>query len=652
MSKRPQGHLLFRVALVSDTHVNEREDASASPYPANALANARARHVFSQINQNKPAFIIHLGDMINPVPELPTYPTAAENFRALASALEAPLHLMPGNHDIGDKPVAWMPAGMVDSESIALYRQHFGPDFHAFDHAGCHFVIINAPLINSGHAAETEQRRWLEADLATYSGKRLFLFTHYPLYVSDTGEPESYDNIDEPGRGWLLGLIRRYQPEAVFAAHVHNFWYDRIDATEYYVAPSTCFVRQDYSEMYRIDGGDQKGRNDSAKLGHITLDIYEHGHVAHYHRSYGAILAKGTATPVTLRPHVKTSNLTGIYVDMRHAWAEEMVVAPSGALDEFRRKRARNDYTLMALWEMGLRGLRVPIQDLQDARTRGRMEIMTDVGHFFHVYLYGLPSSEELDLLAKHRRLVAQLELVANWDAIEGSIERLRSLSAATQLPIILSRVNRKDRAKHAGGRYNHLISHGFSFEEIGELAEFLNDHRGLVAGVQFTIPRSSAPWQVASELAAFAAETGARPFLYVKSTEASPAQSFEDDTANALRFAESVIAGVGHGVDVILDTFDDADRGYFARTGLVDRRFNPRVAGEVMSTLVNALGAETWRPAPGEEPALLNAKGQRLSVVMGLVPPQCEALDPVTGRAISREQLKPNSISVVLTTP
>ena len=80
MSKRPQGRLLFRVALVSDTHVNEREDASASPYPANALANARARHVFSQINQNKPAFVIHLGDMINPVPELPTYPTAAENF--------------------------------------------------------------------------------------------------------------------------------------------------------------------------------------------------------------------------------------------------------------------------------------------------------------------------------------------------------------------------------------------------------------------------------------------------------------------------------------------------------------------------------------------------------------------------------------------
>jgi hypothetical protein len=404
--------------------------------------------------------------------------------------------------------------------------------------------------------------------------------------------------------------------------------------------------------MYRIDGGDQKGRNDSAKLGHITLEIYEHGHVSHYHRSYGATLTNGAAPPVALRPHVKTSNLTGIYVDMRHAWAEEMVVAPSGALDEFRRKRARNDYTLMALWEMGLRGLRVPIQDLQDARTRSRMEIMTDVGHFFHVYLYGLPNNHEVALLAEHRRFVAQLELVVNWDEIQGNVERLRFLSSATQLPIILSRVNRKDRAKHAGGRYNHLISHGFSLEEAGELAGFLGAHRGLVTGAQFTIPRSISPWRAGPELAAFAKETGARPFLYVKSTESSPAESFEDDTANALRFAEAVIAGVGHGVEVVLDTFDDADRGYFARTGLVDRRFNPRVAGEVISTLVNALGAETWGPAPGEGSALLNAKGQRLSVVVGPVSPQCEVLDPATGRATSAEQLKPRSISVVLTKP
>jgi hypothetical protein len=104
--------------------------------------------------------------------------------------------------------------------------------------------------------------------------------------------------------------------------------------------------------------------------------------------------------------------------------------------------------------------------------------------------------------------------------------------------------------------------------------------------------------------------------------------------------------------VEVILDTFDDADRGYFARTGLIDRRFNPRLAGEVISTLVNSLGAGTWRPAPGAAPALLDASGRRLSVVAGPVSQPCEVLDPATGRATSWAQLGPRSLSVVLTRP
>ena len=62
-------------------------------------------------------------------------------------------------------------------------------------------------------------------------------------------------------------------------------------------------------------------------------------------------------------------------------------MSPSGAVDEFRRKIARNDYPIMAIWEMGIRGLRVPIQDLEDEKTRRRMGLMRDVGHNFHVRL-------------------------------------------------------------------------------------------------------------------------------------------------------------------------------------------------------------------------------------------------------------------------
>ena len=616
MTRKTNGEILFNVVIVSDTHMNEKEDFSASPYPANAEANPRARHVFSQVNQIAPALTIHLGDMVNPVPELESYGPAAENFHRMARDLDAPIHLVPGNHDIGDKPVKWMPAGMVNSEYIALYRKHFGKDYYAVVHEGCHFVVINAPLMNSGDPAEAEQAAWLEDYLARHEGERMFLFSHYPPYISDPTEPGTYDNIEEPARSWFLDLVRRYKPEALFSAHVHNFWYDRIGETEYYITPSTCFIRHDYSEMYRIEGGDQKGRNDSAKLGFLTLEIRENGHVAHYHRSYGATLSPdaGTAQPVAPRPHVKTVGLDHIFVDMRHAWAEELVVAPSGAVDEFRRKRARNDYPLMAMWEMGLRGLRVPIEDLADPRVRGRMALMSDLGHRFQVYLYGMPDAAERALLAGHAGLLDRLELVLNWEEVEDLAGDIDALATETKIRIVLSRVNRKDGAKHTGARFNHLISHGFTLAETEELAAFGNRHPELLGGAQFTIPRSVSPWETARILSAFRTDTGLAPVLYVKSTEASPAECFEDPVANARRFAETALAGIGFGIDVVLDTMDDADRGYFTRTGLVDRRFNPRLAAELISTIALETADGGWNAAP-DNIALLQKAGRRLWV-------------------------------------
>ena len=652
MNKRPSGDILFRVALISDTHVNEKEDFSSSPYLANSEANPRARYVFNQINHSDAEFCVHLGDMVNPVPELPSYVDAANNFHQLSASLKMPLHLMPGNHDVGDKPVTWMPAGMVNRDHIMLYRKHFGLDYFSFDHDQCHFVIINSPLINSGDPAELEQADWLEADLAANIGKRIFLFSHYPIYVSDPIEPESYDNIDEPGRSWLLSLIRQYKPEALFSAHVHNFWYDLIGETEYYIVPSTCFVRHDYSEMYRVDGGSQQGRNDGAKLGHVTLEIHEKGHVAHYHRSYAGCLREGeiATRPVVLRPHVKTTSLSNIYVDMRHAWTEEMNIAPSGAVDEFRRKKARNDYPVMAMWEMGLRGLRVPIQDLMDPTTKNRMEVMCAVGHKFHVYRYGIPSEIELTALTEHADKVEQIELVLGWEEIHNQIPLIRALKEKTSLPVVLSRVNRNDAAKISGGRFNHLISHGFTLAELPELQLFIEKHPRLLDGVQITIPRSISPWMAAHELRVFKEQTKCRPILYVKSTEGSPAQIFDDEIANAHRFGEAVLSGVGHGIDVILDTFDDADRGYFTRTGLVDRRFNPHLSGQIVAELIRQLDQGTWRATEGNYPKVKDQAGRVLTIgYKSDVKNLTHWIDPATGTHGSSSNISKLSSEIVV---
>ena len=186
LDRRPSGRRLFSFAVVADTHVNEREDGSMSPFATNARANGRARHVFAEFAalEPAPAFVVHLGDIVHPMPGVPAYAEAAGRFRELSAGLAMPLHLVPGNHDIGDKAVDWMPAEIVCDPFVTRYRETFGADWYAFD-AGvaghpARGLVLDAPLMNSGLPAEAQQRAWLEAELAAHPRARRFVFIHYP----------------------------------------------------------------------------------------------------------------------------------------------------------------------------------------------------------------------------------------------------------------------------------------------------------------------------------------------------------------------------------------------------------------------------------------------------------------------------------------
>lgn len=68
--------------------------------------------------------------------------------------------------------------------------------------------------------------------------------------------------------------------EGLFAGHVHNFWYLNEGATRHYLLPSTSFVRQDYSEMFKAPPAleeTEAGRNDAAKLGYFLVHVHERG---------------------------------------------------------------------------------------------------------------------------------------------------------------------------------------------------------------------------------------------------------------------------------------------------------------------------------------------------------------------------------------
>jgi metallophosphoesterase superfamily enzyme len=116
----------FTFAVISDTHVKLEEGDPSSPYRCNQLAAGRARFVVQQLARLRPRFVVHLGDLVQAVPGFPSHQPAMAEARRLLGALTCDLHVAPGNHDIGDKPVPWAPAPTVGEPHIREFERHWG----------------------------------------------------------------------------------------------------------------------------------------------------------------------------------------------------------------------------------------------------------------------------------------------------------------------------------------------------------------------------------------------------------------------------------------------------------------------------------------------------------------------------------------------
>ena len=595
------GEPLFRYAIITDTHLRPEGGDTSSPWRVNLLANDRARWVVDRTNLADPDFVVHMGDIVHPLPHLPTYGSAAEAALEIFKGFKAPFYCIPGNHDVGDKRNPTMPAYTVDDLGLSLYERWFGSAYRSFDHRGVHFVMINAQALNSGLAQESEQSRWLEADLEASRGRRIHLFSHYPPYVLEPGEPSNYDNLDEPARSWLLGLLERNEVEALFVGHVHNFLYQRHGTTDCYNVPATSFVRQDYSEMFRVEATEGFGRNDAQKLGWCIVDVYQGTHVARIHRSGGATL-RGGETPLLEAPKVRTlhtreSAVAPLGVHLRHPWAEEVDLPYNGPLDEFIRKRVRNDYALLGLWECGIRKLRVPLSDLTDDRMRARMRAVKEMGHCFTVFCFGVPSGAEREVLKHHSDLVDALEIVLPWRDAGAAIPDLLRLRETAPVRLFLAKIESSIEREQTGSKFSHYVGHGFRTSNIGGIQAFLGleDSRGAADGFVFHIGADEPPWDAIQAIGAYASNRGFSAIANVRLASENPAEYLSDNVRVANRVAEAMAAAAAtENVNVFLDTFIDIDRGYFPRVGLYDRRHNPRLGGRVfahMQGVLNVLG-------------------------------------------------------------
>jgi len=530
------GDKLFRFAVISDTHVNPSETECNSPFPVNARANRRFRHVIRDLNQRDLSFVIHLGDLVHPVPSSgAAYQRAADAYHQIAAELQVPMHVIPGNHDIGDKPGAGGPVPAISKSDIAAWTATFGTQNKVVRHGDLQCLMLNAQLINSGLADEATQKNWAETQIAEWTG-RTMLMLHHPPFICSADEAVHYDNLANPGRSWVLELMNAPGIVATFAGHAHNFWYDQVGGHDYYRLPATSFVRQDYAEMLRAapEQGSEFGRDDKAKLGYLVVDVFENGHTVQIVRTFGAECGPDDATHKASRlanpPLLNASAKIGF--DLRQNWAELTEIAPSAALDEFDRKVARNDYPLMALIEMGVRDLRLPMSDLRDKFRRDRLA------------------------------------------ALRSSQSALTALHRDTKLDIFLSPIH--DPSSPQGGIHRHVIEHGFRGDEK-DCAPLIGACKGHIQGLVFRQFCTEITSQSLSQIAKLAAGYGLKSSVHLRTGTDSPAVE-QNDTGAVLRALKLCAdqALKAPAMRFFLDTLIQQDRGYFPRPGALDVRCNP----------------------------------------------------------------------------
>lgn len=233
----------FVFAVISDTHIGHT-----------ASRNARQVRLVRQLNRLGPAFVIHLGDVVTSSPWRPKFKEQVEKALEIFGQLEVPIHYVVGNHDIGNKPSFVLNKKKTfgnrgaTKETIAFFKKSFGVpnSYYSFNHAGRHFVVLDAMNLNVDGVFGGGQLAWLEADLRKHrSGRQTFLFSHiHPFYVhGDEPQAINYDCIDQPARDRMVELCKEYGVDILFCGHTHLLFFNRLGDTDVLTAPSTQFPR-------------------------------------------------------------------------------------------------------------------------------------------------------------------------------------------------------------------------------------------------------------------------------------------------------------------------------------------------------------------------------------------------------------------------
>jgi len=162
------------------------------------------RKLVQDILSFKPAIVFRVGDLVDNGND----PESWKSFKEIHGGLLQTTEYFPalGNHE-NDSP---------------LYFENFrflhNRRWYSVDRLGIHFVVLDS---NSRLDLESEQYKWLKADLAAIGNATQFTIAifHHPLFDVSQGHSSDEKRL----RVILLPLFERYKVSAVFSGHSHDY---------------------------------------------------------------------------------------------------------------------------------------------------------------------------------------------------------------------------------------------------------------------------------------------------------------------------------------------------------------------------------------------------------------------------------------------
>jgi alkaline phosphatase D len=223
---------------ISDFHLN----------PADATQRKRFDILCRSVGEQNPDIIIASGDVSE---DGYVCDGMFERIKALLDQCPAPVHVIPGNHDVGE------PDGdpQVTVAFLDKWRAAFGSDRFVVERNGWTLIGLDSQIVGSGLAEECDQLRWLDQQLA--GADHVGIFLHQPPYVEQPdesfGDMSDYWGLRPAARSAMLERLTQPQVKLVASGHVHWYRAFNVGDRRHVWCPSTSVIVDD--AKFPPDGG-------------------------------------------------------------------------------------------------------------------------------------------------------------------------------------------------------------------------------------------------------------------------------------------------------------------------------------------------------------------------------------------------------------